>query len=44
VVPQKTLLSFTDAKDANVDPLKSQKREVFETDLNAYQTRGKPDI
>src|SRR5215831_18041718 len=41
VVPQKTLLSFTDVpKLQTVTPLKSQKREVIETAASAVSIRG----
>jgi len=37
---QKTLVSFTDvSKMQTLTSLKSQKREVFETPLGAYQIR-----
>jgi len=44
VVPQKTLLSFTDVpKMQTLIPLKSRKTEVNETPLSTSQTRGEPD-
>jgi hypothetical protein len=42
---KETLISFTDLpKIQTLTPLKSQKMEVFETPLSAYQAGGESDI